>query len=289
MNKGFCSPRAEANYKTSKTCYTKNQLETIADNYNAVSIPKAKVDTNTSKAILLKNLKTKLTQTEDKWIHLDFMKATKTKLRNELIEQFRPTKPKAWYANNHMWLNTLDIANVMKQYESRYKTYKFFGVYPIDFSHKYDGVNCISKEICNFNLNRFLRSGYKQCGLILNLDKHFEPGSHWVSVYCGLHPSLPNFGCYYIDSNATHAPKEVLELVHMMHEQVKRHFSLKISAKFEIEQNTKRFQFKNTECGMFSMYFITEFLQRKKFRDIIKTNVDDDKVHKFRDIFYKPL
>lgn len=288
MTQGFCSPHAQKNYKNTKTCYTKEQLEAIASRYNEAS-PLAKIPTNTTKALLLRNLKHRLSASEDKWIHMDFMKTINTELRNELIEQFRPTKPKSWYHNDRTWLNTLDIANVMKQYENKYRTFKFMGVHPIDFTYKYDGVNCISKEICGFNLNKFIRSGYKQCGFILNLDKHYEPGSHWVSVYCGLHPSLPNFGCYYIDSAASNAPTEVLEFVKTMSEHVRAHYPLKTSKKFETLQNSKRFQFKNTECGMFSMYFITEFLQRKPFKEIIRTRVDDDKVHKFRDVFYKPM
>jgi hypothetical protein len=52
--------------------------------------------------------------------------------------------------------------------------------------------------------------------------------------------------------------------------------------------NPKRFQFKNSECGMFSMWFIIEFINNRKFSDIITSKIDDDYVFNKRDEYYRP-
>lgn len=52
--------------------------------------------------------------------------------------------------------------------------------------------------------------------------------------------------------------------------------------------NPKRFQYKNSECGMFSMWFIIQFLENREYEDIIKSNINDDYVTKKRDEYYRP-
>jgi hypothetical protein len=52
--------------------------------------------------------------------------------------------------------------------------------------------------------------------------------------------------------------------------------------------NPTRFQYKNSECGMFSMWFIIQFLEDKKFQDIITSKIDDDTVFKKRDEYFRP-
>jgi hypothetical protein len=56
---------------------------------------------------------------------------------------------------------------------------------------------------------------------------------------------------------------------------------------FQCFYNDHRFQFKNSECGVYSMHFIIEFLNGKKFQDIIDNVIDDDSINKKRDIFYR--
>ncbi len=52
--------------------------------------------------------------------------------------------------------------------------------------------------------------------------------------------------------------------------------------------NDVRFQYKNSECGVYSMYFITQFLEGNTFDKIIHNIIDDDTINKKRDYFYRP-
>lgn len=52
--------------------------------------------------------------------------------------------------------------------------------------------------------------------------------------------------------------------------------------------NTNRFQFKNSECGVYSMHFIEQFLKGYSFNYIINNIINDDVINKKRDFFFRP-
>ena len=54
---------------------------------------------------------------------------------------------------------------------------------------------------------------------------------------------------------------------------------------FRTFYNNNRFQFKNSECGVYSMHFIEEFLNGKDFEEIVSDIIHDDKINKKRKIF----
>ena len=44
---------------------------------------------------------------------------------------------------------------------------------------------------------------------------------------------------------------------------------------FQCFYNNVRFQYRESECGTYAIYFITEFLKGQKFQDIIHKNITD--------------
>ncbi len=86
--------------------------------------------------------------------------------------------PQEWKDNPFEWLSTTDIKNVMKQYEKKYPSFLFMGPVPVD---------CPSAITCSLSgldveilINQL---GKTKLGIIFNLDKHDEPGSHWVATF----------------------------------------------------------------------------------------------------------
>jgi hypothetical protein len=295
-SQSYCSPDKMDNYVKTNTCYTKTMLLMIVREYNRSmddDVNKIK-DTNVSKKTLLKELHAKLDplcdmKHESCWINLDFMKMMKSNTRHELQNTFRPIQPTSWKTNNRTWLNTYDIINVLHQYERKYPSFKFLGVHPINFDEEVNYGNertCVSNELCHLDIRKLLKADYTQIGAVFNLDRHDEPGSHWVCFYACFLPRSPNYGCYFIDSNSTETPSEIKRLMHRIKLQIKDLYSGSMGKKFNIMENRKQFQFKNTECGMFSIYFMIKFLEKHKFNDIINLEVDDEDVHKFRNIYY---
>tara|TARA_B100000963_G_scaffold222068_1_gene193575 strand:+ start:698 stop:1789 length:1092 start_codon:yes stop_codon:yes gene_type:complete len=57
---------------------------------------------------------------------------------------------------------------------------------------------------------------------------------------------------------------------------------------FRLYYNTNRFQYKNSECGVYSMHFIEEFLNGKSFEEITNNIFNDDEINKKRNFYYRP-
>ena len=111
FKKERCSPSAENKF----TCYKSNSLYKLKTNWNK-TFPKKKIKVKTKKAIwkqLKKNMATVCSK-ESCWLKQHFMK---NQLSDDLLNHtFAPTDLIPG-KNRREWLNNLDIANVMKQYE----------------------------------------------------------------------------------------------------------------------------------------------------------------------------
>lgn len=204
-------------------------------------------------------------------------------IKKELRKQYlRPRRPKAWDSDPDMWLDNYNILHVMKQYEEAYNWFKFLGVFPIDFSapdpYNREGTNnkCLYKETCEINLQNEYNKGIRGIGMIFNLDPHFKGGSHWVALYINLNNiSKPFVG--YFDSYGYKVPPLIARLM--------RSFKLQINS-CQLGYNARRFQYGDSECGMFSMYFIICMLCGIPFKDFCKDSVSDDYMLQLRKILF---
>ena len=53
-----------------------------------------------------------------------------------------------------------------------------------------------------------------------------------------------------------------------------------------IKVNKRRHQYKNTECGVYCIYFLTSFLEGRAFEDIVGNIINDDKMFEKRKNFF---
>jgi hypothetical protein len=211
--------------------------------------------------------------------------------------------PEEWYSNPNEWLSNYDIEDVMIQYnnDKKYK-FSFLGVFPIDFSEEDKFGRCLYSQICSIDINKYINKKIKYIGLITNLDKHNEPGSHWTSTFIIIDPEIKCYGAYYYDSNAMSIPKYVLKFLKSIKMQLKKKYPDK---EFKIQNNTIRHQRKNTECGMFSMAFQIRWLnallkyKELKFKSpyespdfakyiINSENIKDSTMEESRTYLYRP-
>jgi hypothetical protein len=193
----------------------------------------------------------------------------------------RPRRPKSWDGDPDMWLDNYNILAVMKQYEEALPWFKFLGVFPIDFSapdpyKQNNAPQCLYKEICDLNLKQEYSKGIRGIGIIFNLDPHFKSGSHWVSLYINLkNINKPFVG--YFDSYGYKTPPLIARLM--------RSFKLQIKT-CDLGFNARRFQYGDSECGMFSIYFIICMLAGISFKDFCKDSVSDDYMLQLRKILF---
>ena len=193
-----------------------------------------------------------------------------------------PAAPETWKKNKNTWLTSTDISRVMLQYEKKYPHFAFIGPSPIDFnSTKYNNT-CVWDDLCKFDLAKQLKNGKTKIGVIFNLDKHWEKGSHWVALFIDCDKKL----IFYFDSTGDPIPKEVKTFVDRV---IKQGSELKPhSIKFNYDDSKKiEHQLDDTECGIYCLHFITTILRNKKsFSDFKKELVHDDEMEKCRGYFF---
>ena len=56
--------------------------------------------------------------------------------------------------------------------------------------------------------------------------------------------------------------------------------------KLQYFENSKRHQFKDSECGIYSIYFIENMLNGKKFNDFINSSIPDETMEKLRSKYF---
>ncbi len=190
----------------------------------------------------------------------------KNKFNKTIIESFKPIKPKGKYE----WLSTLDINDVMTQYEKKFNDFIFMGAVPIDF-------DAIYEEIANINLKE-LSKLKKKIGFVFNTDPSTEGGEHWVSMMLDLND---NTLCFF-DSVSDEPPKQVQKLIKRLVKQAKD-----INKDLTVIVNTVAHQFGNAECGIFSVYFLISRLEGKKCKEIFNKKIHDAEMNKYRDVFFR--
>ncbi len=168
----------------------------------------------------------------------------------------RPKQPEEWKSDPDMWLDSLNIAAVMKQYEADRSDFEFMGPFPIDFAapdpQAKDKGDCLIEEICDMDLKELKAQGKTKIGIIYNLDPHYKNGSHWVANFIDLNKHR----AYYFDSYGMEAPHQIQKFMQFLTLQ---------DPSMKLAYNARRFQFKGSECGMYSMYFIIRMLMGEDF------------------------
>lgn len=300
----YCSPANEDNLY----CFSVASLKKMAEIWNSVSTTKKIQYTRQTPNVLYNKFKNTL-KTNKYWLWCGIIEKKaeiyhsknpiklmkiKRDLRTICKRDLKPEKPEAWYKNPKTWLSNWDIQNVMVQYAAapRYK-YAFLGVFPIDFAVMSNNGGCVYSSFCIIDIKKYLKKGINFIGLITNLDKHDQSGSHWTSTFIVIDPKLPTYGAYYYDSTGSTIPSYLQEFLKSIKDQC-----LQITPKknFKVFQNRKQHQRKNTECGVFSMLFQIRWINKHivknnntSFEEIIANPyIDDEHMLMIRDHLFRP-
>lgn len=191
---------------------------------------------------------------------------------------FRPVMPPEWKQKPNMWLSSEDIHNVMEQYEKAYPDFRFLGVVPIDFSapdpYKQGPVKqCLNRQFCEVNLAEERAKGRRILGAVFNLDPHYKDGSHWIALAIDLQKNM----VYYFDSYGIAPPKQIARFM--------RYLTLQ-EPRLKLQSNGRRFQYSDSECGMYSLYFIIRMIAGESFKHFCRHPIRDKWMLEFRNILF---
>jgi hypothetical protein len=277
-----CSPK-EKGQMNSYSCYSNASLLKLRNLWNARHPHSSEKITTKDPKKIHQELEMRMSNVCNKetcWLSQDFTSGSAS-VKQELKESFAPTAPKEWKKNPNEWLSSLDIIRVMKQYENAYKCFQFIGPSPIDFDTKLMYGKCVWTELCSFNIADELKRGKKKIGIIFNTDKHDGPGEHWISLFINVNKKQ----IFFFDSAGDKAPLEIVVFVNRVIEQGK---ALKEPIYFQFDENYPvEHQHGNSECGVYSLYFVIYMLEDKINGNYLKTHIIPDKqIEKYRRVFF---
>ena len=274
-----CSPSIlkENDKPLINSCLSLSKLYKIANNYNKTYDDKiiyGNMDKNELYNTIKKKLSNKCGNNEVCWITQPFIKKSKDKTL--LKYTFRPFKPKG---NKYQWLSTTNLDDVMEQYTKYYTNFHFFGAVPIDFYN-------LTPSLYKINFEQKYKEGINCYGLIINTDPSYKSGEHWMSLFIDLKPNNPSINFY--DSVAQcPAPKEIMIFIkYILKFENKLQKLWNNNNKIKINCNNVQHQRKNSECGTYSLYYITESLKGKTFEEISNNIIKDEEMNNKRNIFF---
>ena len=213
---------------------------------------------------------------ESCWLKQSFMK---NGLNQELKKNtFSPSPPETWRTKKNEWLSSVEISELMQQYEKKYKNFEFIGPSPIDYDTHVSHGECVWEELCHFSLEKTLKRKKRKIGVVFNTDPHDKEGAHWVALFI----DIDRGGVYYFDSYGDRISPQINKFGKEVIKQAKK---LGIVLKFE--KNKKRHQFRESECGMYCLYFIIQMIKSKKsFQQLMKMKITDKKMLNLRRKYY---
>lgn len=293
VKKSICSPIVYNKTIFENTCISFNAIQEIKREYNAQCDPKMMIHTNDPREIW-KKLNERFTHCNREnnrdicWLNQLKNQELRDKIKQHI---FVPKSPFNWINNPNEWLSNYDISMVLKQYEEAYPDFKTFDPSPIDFDTRIHG-SCVSRELCTFSLSTFLKNNITKIGIVFNLDKHTGKGTHWVSMFIDIKDQF----IFYFDSNGSEIPPEIIILKNRIIEQGKLyniHFRFFNNVNIVHQQG-------NTECGMYSLFFIITMLtgnienkrnmtMQQKINFFRKKRIPDKYVEKYRKIFFRTI
>lgn len=275
-----CAPSNIQSEKLPYSCYTKTKLKKLKELWNDLKNPILSNDPNQIYLHLYHSLKPYCSTNELCWIT---NKYAKQKFKHDLNNNidimnytFAPNAPKTWKQNPNEWLSDEDIKNVMKQYQYAFPYFQFIGPVPIDFEYRYSKLsnNCVSQELCTFQLQNYINQNKTQIGIVFNTAPHTSNGEHWVCMFIDINKNT----IYYFDSVGDSPPYEIQQFVKKLKLQ---------NSKFTFKYNTRSHQHGNTECGVYTLYFLTNRIIHPNFEnEINKHTLSDDFIQQFRFIYF---
>jgi len=268
-----CSPRKG---KEAITCFSRPSLKRIINYWNIANPSNTiSIKEKDTRGALWSKINQKLKYICDNeycWLEQSFIKE-----RSELKDEYRPKMPESWGKNKNEWLTTSDIERVMNQYMNKHPDFLFIGAVPIDFDTEMTPGLCVVNELCKIKIASLIKQGINQIGIVFNLDPHDKPGSHWVSFY----GNFKRRQLFYFDSYGFEPPKQVIQLVNRLKDQ-----RLETNSTMDYAYNKVRHQYKNSECGIYSINFIENMLNGVGFNTFCEKKIPDDKMETFRNRYF---
>ncbi len=255
MIKENCAPAVKDNMPGS--CISSSVLNNMKRKYNKTH--KNKIQSSKNKEII-EELARKLSCNKESCVAEKLGEGTKL---------FAPKMPRSWLSNKNEWLSTPEFINIFKGYEEANPDFLFLGPAASDYQYKMNNGQCEIHELCSLDINH-LPQGISKIGIVFNLDKHDEPGSHWVAMYISVRKKT----VFYFDSAGSKILPSIRALYKQIHKQDK-------SYKY-VDNYPLIHQYGDNECGMYSIFFLIIMMYTEDYSYFTKKRWKDKTMNALR-------
>jgi hypothetical protein len=164
------------------------------------------------------------------------------------------------------WLSTNEIDYVASQYEYTFPNFKYIGCFPSDYYILYPQSFPVDV------LDTFL-----QAAIVFNLDESHQSGSHWVAIFFDIDENTGKRVVEYFDPTGQEPNQNIKRFL--------RHPYFSDSV---IVISKKKHQRGNSECGVYSLYFILERINGSSMKEINEKRIPDGEMSTFRKVLFRP-
>lgn len=173
------------------------------------------------------------------------------------------------------WLSNYNIDKTLEKYVLKYnsdgkKVFHHITYHMMDFYET-------NSELANLDINHI--SQFDFVGCVLNTDVSTGPGQHWVVFFL----DNKNKTIEYFDSAGAPATPEVQRLQVDLADK----FNQKNMKYKKIQVTSLVHQKKNTECGVYSLFYIISRLSGIPYTFFEHTRVPDEKMEEFRKSLFR--
>jgi hypothetical protein len=160
------------------------------------------------------------------------------------------------------WLSTTDIDRVMNQYAQVFPEFYYIGCFSSDHFDHFD-----------FPMTKLRNSN--NAGLVFNLDPGFKSGSHWVALFFS--KTSTGLNIEYFDSTGSRPNRYISRFIDSVRQQGDKFI-----------KNSFVHQKKDSECGVYAMFYILNRLMGRTMKDINHRRITDAEMNNFRAVFFRP-
>lgn len=200
-----------------------------------------------------------------------------------MLARLRPEMPEAWKHRPHTLLDTNNLNDVMFQYESKYPNFQYLRTLPVDaFLPSTRTGACIIGDLCKLSIPGLKKTGKTVFGAVMNLDRHNQPGSHWVAFAI----NVRKHAIYYYDSFGRPPPRELQQFFNKLQSSASKRERLAYVR--NSVYNVVPHQKKNTECGIFACLALEALLEGRRFAEYCRAGITDDEAFAQRARLFSP-
>lgn len=187
----------------------------------------------------------------------------------DLDNRFNPQGP----YNSLDWLTNKNIDDVLDKHTMAFPNFVHVPFQMIDFK-KYNG------ELSKVNWQLLINTNKDSLGCVVNTDVSTGPGQHWVAIFV----DLAGKSVEYFDSAGQNPQPEIIEF---LIDTAATLNSITEGGFKDICVTRMRHQKKNTECGVYSLFYIISRLNDVPYRFFEHTHVPDEEMEAYRKSIFR--